>query len=133
LQDGAKSTFEENILTNFTNEIRRDLLAYIPSTRSGAAAALAALLATGASLTDEGFEIVSENERVAEFFLRLAEKFGARPKRPLSESARALHEIALRKSKKSCIKKHFKFFFDEVKNDMKKEGFPSFLIVSLCL
>ena len=79
MQDGAKSTFEENILTNFTNEIRRDLLAYIPSTRSGAAAALAALLATGASLTDEGFEIVSENERVAEFFLRLAEKFGARP------------------------------------------------------
>ena len=79
MRDGVKSTFEENILTNFTNEIRRDLLAYIPSTRSGAAAALAALLATGASLTDEGFEIVSENERVAEFFLRLAEKFGARP------------------------------------------------------
>lgn len=79
MRDGAKSTFEENILTNFTNEIRRDLLAYIPSTRSGAAAALAALLATGASLTDEGFEIVSENERVAEFFLRLAEQFGARP------------------------------------------------------
>ncbi len=66
-------------MTNFTSEIRRDLLAHIPKTREGAAAALAGLLATGASLTDGGFEIVSENERVAEYFLRLAELFGARP------------------------------------------------------
>ena len=66
-------------MTNFTNEIRRDLLAHPPSTREGAAAALAALIATGASLSGDGFEIVSENERVAEYFVRLTELFGARP------------------------------------------------------
>lgn len=66
-------------MTNFTNEIRRDLLAHPPATREGAAAALAALIATGTSLSGDGFEIVSENERVAEYFVRLTELFGARP------------------------------------------------------
>ena len=66
-------------MTNFTNEIKRDLLAHLPSTRAGAAAALAALLSTGASLTEDGFEVISENERVAEYFVRLAEMFGAHP------------------------------------------------------
>lgn len=66
-------------MTNFTNDIRRDLLAHPPAGRAEAAAALAALLATGATLRDDGFEIVSENERVAEYFLRLAERFGAQP------------------------------------------------------
>ena len=66
-------------MANFSAEIRRDLLAHLPKTRAGAAAALAGLLATGASLTEDGFEIVSENERVAAYFLRLAEFFGARP------------------------------------------------------
>ncbi len=66
-------------MTNFSNEIRRDLLVHVPSTREGAAAALAALLATGAYLTADGFEMVSENERVAQYFVRLAETFGAHP------------------------------------------------------
>ena len=52
-------------MTNFTNDIRRDLLAHIPKTRAGAASALAALLATGAARAGDGFEMVSENERVA--------------------------------------------------------------------
>ena len=76
---GGKNTCEDSALTNFTNDIRRDLLARFPSTRSGASAALAALLATGASVTEDGFEVVSENERVAEYFLRLAEMLDARP------------------------------------------------------
>ncbi len=66
-------------MTNFTNDIRRDLLAHIPKTRAGAASALAALLATGAARAGDGFEMVSENERVAEYFMRLAEYFDARP------------------------------------------------------
>ena len=64
---------------NFTGEIRRDLLTYFPATRAGAAAALAAILSTCGSLKGEGFEVVSENERVAEYYLRLLEVFGVRP------------------------------------------------------
>ncbi len=66
-------------MKNFTNEIKRDLLARPPVSREGAAAALAALLSTGASRTRDGFEVVSENERVAAYFVRLAERFGVQP------------------------------------------------------
>ena len=64
---------------NFTNEIKRDLLAHIPVTHTGAVAAMAALLSTCGTLAGEGFEVVSENERVAEYFQRLAESLGAQP------------------------------------------------------
>lgn len=65
-------------MTNFTNEIKRDLLAYFPTTYSGALAATAAILSTSGTLTEDGFEVVSENERVAEYFQRLTEILGAR-------------------------------------------------------
>lgn len=64
---------------NFTGEIKRDLLAHFPAGKAGAAAALAAILSTCGSLKGDGFEIVSENEKVAEYFLRLLEMFGVRP------------------------------------------------------
>lgn len=64
---------------NFTGEIRRDLLARFPASRAGAAAALAAILSTCGARKEDGFEVVSENERVAEYFLRLVEVFGVRP------------------------------------------------------
>ena len=85
-------------MTNFTNEIRRDLLAHPPSTREGAAAALAALIATGASLSGDGFEIVSENERVAEYFVRLTELFGARPQAKAGQT----HHLLRRESRAGC-------------------------------
>lgn len=40
---------------------------------------MAAFLSTSGTLTDDGFEIVSENERVAEYFQRLAEGLGIQP------------------------------------------------------
>lgn len=64
---------------NFTGEIKRDLLAHFPAGKAGAAAALAAILSTCGSLKGDGFEVVSENEKVAEYFLRLLEMFGVRP------------------------------------------------------
>lgn len=63
---------------NFTGEIRRDLLAHFPASKAGAAAALAAILSTCGSLKGGRVEIVSENERVAQYFIRLSELFGAR-------------------------------------------------------
>lgn len=64
---------------NFTGEIKRDLLAHFPAGKAGAAAALAAILSTCGSLKGDGFEVVSENEKVAEYFMRLLEMFGVRP------------------------------------------------------
>ena len=64
---------------NFTSEIKRDLLSYFPATKAGAAAALAAILSTCGSLKGAGFEVVSENEKVAEYFMRLLETFEVRP------------------------------------------------------
>lgn len=66
-------------LANFTNEIKRDLLAYFPTTRAGALAAIAAMLSTSGALTEGGFVVISENERVAEYFQRLSEALGIRP------------------------------------------------------
>ena len=66
-------------MANFTNEIKHDLLLHPPAGQNGVLAALAALLATGAVRREDGFEVVSENERVAEYFVRLAERFGAHP------------------------------------------------------
>lgn len=63
---------------NFTNEIRRDLLSVFPAGKKNMLAVLAAFMATGAARTEDGFAIVSENERVAEYVLRLAEAFGVR-------------------------------------------------------
>lgn len=64
---------------NFTGEIKRDLLAHFPAGKAGAAAALAAILSTCGSLKGDGFEVISENEKVAEYFLRLLEVFDVRP------------------------------------------------------
>ena len=66
-------------MANFTSEIKRDLLAYFPATRAGALAAMAAMLSTSGALTENGFIVVSENERVAEYFQRLSEALGIRP------------------------------------------------------
>ena len=65
-------------MANFTSEIRRDLLAYFPEDREGAAAAFAAFLATSGAVRGDALEVVSENERVAEYFLRLTEALGVR-------------------------------------------------------
>ena len=66
-------------LANFTNEIKRDLLVYFPTTRTGALAAIAAMLSTSGALAEGGFVVISENERVAEYFQRLSEALGIRP------------------------------------------------------
>ena len=66
-------------MANFTSEIKRDLLAYFPATRAGALAAMAAMLSTSGALTENGFIVVSENERVAEYVQRLSEALGIRP------------------------------------------------------
>ena len=63
---------------NFTGEVKRELLAHFPSGASAAAAALAAILATCGSEKGAGVEVVSENERVAEYFLRLSETLGVK-------------------------------------------------------
>lgn len=67
-------------MANFTWEIKRDLLMDAPNERGVAAATLAAMLATGGSAYEgPRVEFVSENERVAEYFLSLAEvAFGVR-------------------------------------------------------
>lgn len=67
-------------MANFTWEIKRELLLNAPIERGAAAATFAAMLATGGSAYEgPRVEFVSENERVAEYFLRLAElAFGVR-------------------------------------------------------
>ena len=67
-------------MLNFTREIKRDL-PVPPKNDREAACALAGLIATGGSVntTVPTVVFVSENERVAEYFMRLAERFGARP------------------------------------------------------
>lgn len=67
-------------MANFTSDIKRELLAFFPDRRQGAVAAFSALLSTGGIVRSDHFEFVSENERIAEYFLRLAEAaFGVRP------------------------------------------------------
>lgn len=67
-------------MANFTWEIKRDLLASLPEDGASASAMLSALLATGGSAYEgPRIEFVSENERVAEYFLALSEMaFGVR-------------------------------------------------------
>ena len=67
-------------MLNFTREIKRDL-PVTPKNDQEAACALAGLIATGGSTnaTARSVVFVSENERVAEYFMRLAERFGAHP------------------------------------------------------
>ena len=61
---------------NFTGEIKRDLFHTFPKAGACAAAALAAMLSTCGTFKEGKLSFVSENERVAEYFLRLLEGFG---------------------------------------------------------
>ncbi len=68
---------------NFTGEVKRDLIARTPENACCKIAAIAAYLRTSGSITSSasglGFEIVSENERIAEYFLLLLESvYGVR-------------------------------------------------------
>ena len=64
-------------MTNFTWEIKRELIQYSPESERGSAAAVSALLSTCGYVTLQGeVGFVSENERVAEYFLALIEAFG---------------------------------------------------------
>ena len=67
-------------MLNFTREIKRDL-PVPPKSDKEAVCALAGLLATGGSVnaTAHALVFVSENERVAEYFMRLTERFDAHP------------------------------------------------------
>lgn len=62
-----------NIMANFTSEVRRELFAAPPREPCCKKAAFFALLATGGSFQEGRIEFVSENERLSEFFLSLAE------------------------------------------------------------
>ncbi len=59
---------------NFTSEAKRELLSALPKTQEEREAAICALLLTSGTLHRDRFEFVSENERVAEYFVRLAEE-----------------------------------------------------------
>ncbi len=62
-------------MVNFTWEVKRDLMGALPEGEKAAKATLTAMLAAGGSAFDgPGVEFVSENESVAEYFLRLAER-----------------------------------------------------------
>ncbi len=70
-------------MANFTWEVKRELLAALPENACCKIAAIAAFLRTSGSITygAEGFglEIVSENERIAEYFIQLMESvYGVR-------------------------------------------------------
>ena len=60
-------------MANFTSEVRRELFAAPPREPCCKKAAFFALLATGGSFQEGRIEFVSENERLSEFFLSLAE------------------------------------------------------------
>ena len=66
---------------NFTSEIKRDYASLPSEGREYDVVTFAALLtAGGGSRTGRGFEFVSENERVAEYFMELCERtFSVRP------------------------------------------------------
>ncbi len=66
-------------MANFTWEIKRDFLQNFPRDEDCVEAALSALLATAGSATPRGeIGFTSENERVAEYFLRLSERLALR-------------------------------------------------------
>lgn len=65
---------------NFTWEIKRDFISVKNRTAESKRAALAALLYTGGDVMPSRFDFVSENERVAEYFIGLVgELYGIRP------------------------------------------------------
>ena len=65
---------------NFTSEIKRDFASLPAGARGQDVATFAALITTGGTRTEQGFEFVSENERVAAYFMELCERnFGVRP------------------------------------------------------
>lgn len=65
---------------NFTQEIKRDLIALFPKDECCKRAAVAALLKTSGIAKPKKFEFVSENEKVTGYFLALVEgAFGVRP------------------------------------------------------
>lgn len=64
---------------NFTWEIKRELLQAFPREKEGLIAALSAFLNTAGGVSKQGeVFFVSENERVAEYFLHLTEVLGLR-------------------------------------------------------
>lgn len=68
------------VMANFTSEIKRDILSDLPTEPCCGKAALSALLLTSGTVDREKIEFVSENEKIAEYFLRLTEDlFSVRP------------------------------------------------------
>ncbi len=66
-------------MANFTSEIKRDLLQSFPRKRENVVAEIAAFLNTACSVAPHGEVVfVSENERIAEYFLRLTDALGVR-------------------------------------------------------
>ena len=66
-------------MANFTHDVKRDFLQEFPESKDTCAAALSALLNTAGYRSQQGDVVfVSENECVAEFFLRLTEVFAVR-------------------------------------------------------
>lgn len=61
-------------MASFTSEIKRELLSSFPRKRDNAVAEIAAFLNTACSVAPHGEVVfVSENERIAEYFLRLTD------------------------------------------------------------
>lgn len=58
---------------NFTSEAKREMLSPLPRTEGERNAAICALLLTSGTAAQGRFEFVTENERAAEFFVRLVE------------------------------------------------------------
>lgn len=66
-------------MANFTWEIKRDLLQAFPHEKEHLIAELSAFLSTAGGVSAHGeVTFVSENERIAEYFLHLTEAFGVR-------------------------------------------------------
>ncbi len=71
-------------MQNFTEDIKREITAEQPKTRGEALAMLSAFIRTSGSIITRngnlGFELVTENERTAEFFMEMIESnFGVHP------------------------------------------------------
>lgn len=66
-------------MASFTSEIKRELLQSFPRKKENAVAEIAAFLNTACSVAPHGAVVfVSENERIAEYFLRLTDAMGVR-------------------------------------------------------
>lgn len=67
-------------MSSFTSEIKKEILGVFPQKICCAKSALTALLITGGAAFSDRLEFVSENERIAEYFVRLMEDvFAVRP------------------------------------------------------